>query len=278
MPAAATDEGILRALGPQNRFPLESVFDFLAPGTIDEMLTQAALRAPMWGVRWRWNATRSLAVLRSRAGKKIPFNILRMRTDDLLAQVFPAQAQCQEHDTGAIEPPDHPLIRETLRDCLTEAMDIEGLRALLERMDRGELRLLARDTPEPSPLSHEILNSAPYTYLDDAPLEERRSRAVQLRRTLDPRDAASLGALDPEAIAQVLQQAWPDVRSADELHDVLLTLVLLPDPPAEWASWLEELKTTGRAFFSEGVWRAAERAEAELVDAVRGWAGVGGPV
>src|SRR5438477_2405620 len=145
-------------------------------------------------------------------------------------------------------------------------------------MHDGEIRMLARDTPEPSPLSHEILNSAPYAYLDDAPLEERRSRAVQLRRTLDPRDAASLGALDPEAIAQVLQQAWPDVRSADELHDVLLTLVLLPDPPAEWASWLEELKTTGRAFFSEGVWRAAERAEAELVDAVRGWAGVVGPV
>src|SRR5581483_4656598 len=189
--AAATDEGILLSLGPQNSFPLESVFDFLAPGTIDEMLTQAALRAPMWGVRWRWNATRSLAVLRSRAGKKIPFNILRMRTDDLLAQVFPAQAQCQEHATGAIEPPDHPLVRETLRDCLTEAMDIEGLRALLGRIDRGELRLIARDTPEPSPLSHEILNSAPYAYLDDAPLEERRSRAVQLRRTLDPADAPS---------------------------------------------------------------------------------------
>src|SRR5439155_847932 len=114
--AAATDEGILLSLGPQNSFPLESVFDFLAPGTIDEILTQAALRAPMWGVRWRWNATRSLAVLRSRAGKKIPFNILRMRTDDLLAQVFPAQAQCQEHDTGVIRPPDHPLIRETLRN------------------------------------------------------------------------------------------------------------------------------------------------------------------
>ena len=184
------------SMGPQNSFPLESIFEFLAPGTIDEILTQAALRAPMWGVRWRWNATRSLAVLRSRAGKKIPFNILRMRTDDLLAQVFPAQAQCQEHDTGVIEPPDHPLIRETLRDCLNEAMDIEGLRGLLQRMERGELRLLARDTAEPSPLSHEILNSAPYAYLDDAPLEERRSRAVQLRRTLDPGDAASLGALD----------------------------------------------------------------------------------
>src|SRR3954465_7628111 len=239
--AAATDEGVLLSMGPQNSFPLESIFEFLAPGTIDEMLTQAALRAPMWGVRWRWNATRSLAVLRSRAGKKIPFNILRMRTDDLLAQVFPAQAQCQEHATGTIEPPDHPLVRETLRDCLTEAMDIEGLRGLLTRMRSGELRLLARDTAEPSPLSHEILNSAPYAYLDDAPLEERRSRAVQLRRTLDPRDAASMGALDADAIAQVVEQAFPDVRSADELHDLLLTLVLLPAREGErWQPWLDE--------------------------------------
>jgi ATP-dependent Lhr-like helicase len=277
--AAATDEGVLLSLGPQNSFPLESVFDFLAPGTIDEMLTQAALRAPMWGVRWRWNATRSLAVLRARGGRKVPFNILRMRTDDLLAQVFPAQAQCQEHDTGALEPPDHPLVRETLRDCLTEAMDIEGLRALLERMDRGELRLIARDTPEPSPLSHEILNSAPYAYLDDAPLEERRSRAVQLRRTLDPADAASLGALDRDAIGEVVAQASPDVRSADELHDLLLTLVLLPQSEgARWEAWLEELRAGGRAVLRDGFWRAAERSGAELLDAVRGWVGITGPI
>src|ERR671937_1888204 len=177
------------------------------------MLTQAALRAPMWGVRCRWNATRSLAVLRSRAGKKVPFNILRMRSDDLLAQVFPAQAQCQENAVAPLEPPDHPLVRETLRDCLTEAMDLEGLRALLQRIEDSEIRLLARDVPEPSPLSHEILNSAPYAYLDDAPLEERRSRAVQLRRTLDPKDAAALGFLDRDAIAEVVRQAFPDVRS-----------------------------------------------------------------
>ena len=277
--AAATDEGILLSMGPQNSFPLESIFEFLAPGTIDEILTQAALRAPMWGVRWRWNATRSLAVLRSRAGKKIPFNILRMRTDDLLAQVFPAQAQCQEHDTGVIEPPDHPLIRETLRDCLNEAMDIEGLRGLLQRMERGELRLLARDTAEPSPLSHEILNSAPYAYLDDAPLEERRSRAVQLRRTLDPGDAASLGALDAAAIAEVVSQAAPDLRSADELHDLLLTLVLLPATEAvAWQTWLEELRAAGRAVLCDGFWRASERSGAELLDAVRGWVGLTGPI
>ncbi|MFN2547674.1 MAG: DEAD/DEAH box helicase, partial [Myxococcales bacterium] len=276
--AAATDEGVLLSLGPQNSFPLETIFDFLTPNSIDEMLTQAALLAPMWGVRWRWNATRSLAILRSRAGKKIPFNILRMRTDDLLAQVFPAQVQCQENATGPIEPPDHPLVRETLRDCLTEAMDIEALRALLTRMHDGEIRMIARDTPEPSPMSHEILNSAPYAYLDDAPLEERRSRAVQLRRTLDPRDAAALGFLDAEAIAQVVQQAFPDVRSADELHDVLLTLALLPDPPAEWTAWLAELSQASRAVCVDGVWRPAEKPDAELIDAVRGWIGILGPV
>jgi len=278
--AAATDEGILLSLGPQNSFPLETIFDFLAPASIDELLTQAALLAPMWAVRWRWNATRSLAVLRSRGGKKVPFNILRMRTDDLLAQVFPAQAQCQENAAGPIQPPDHPLVRETLRDCLTEAMDIEGLRGLLTRMHDGEIRMLARDTPEPSPLSHEILNSAPYAYLDDAPLEERRSRAVQMRRSLDPRDAASLGALDAEAIAQVVQQAFPDLRSADELHDLLLTLALLPEgeAKAEWRGWLDELLAAGRAVREGGVWRASERSQAELLDAVRGWIGISGPI
>src|SRR5438067_767635 len=276
--AAATDEGVLLSLGPQNSFPLETIFDFLTPDSIDEMLTQAALLAPMWGVRWRWNATRSLAILRSRAGKKIPFNILRMRTDDLLAQVFPAQVQCQENAAGPIEPPDHPLVRETLRDCLTEAMDIEALRGLLQRMHDGEIRMLARDTPEPSPLSHEILNSAPYAYLDDAPLEERRSRAVQMRRTLDPRDAAALGFLDAAAIAEVVQQAFPDVRSADELHDVLLTLAQLREPPAAWLSWLSELQAAGRAMYVDGVWRAAERSSSELIDAVRGWIGIVGPI
>jgi ATP-dependent Lhr-like helicase len=227
--AAATDEGILLSLGPQHSFPLESVFDFLTPETVNEALTQAALLSPLWGARWRWNVTRSLMVLRFSGGKKVPFNILRMRVDDLLGAVFPAQAQCQEHATGPIVLPDHPLVNETIHDCLHEAMDLDGLRVLLEKIGKRELTLVARDTPEPSPLAHEILGGAPYSYLDDAPLEERRARAVSTRRTLSPDDAATLGALDASAIAEVSQQAWPEVRDANELHALLLSLGYLPD-------------------------------------------------
>ena len=227
--AAATDEGILLSLGPQHSFPLESVFDFLTPETVNEALTQAALLSPLWGARWRWNVTRSLMVLRFSGGKKVPFNILRMRVDDLLGAVFPAQAQCQEHATGPIVLPDHPLVNETIHDCLHEAMDLNGLRVLLEKIGKRELTLVARDTPEPSPLAHEILGGAPYSYLDDAPLEERRARAVSTRRTLSTDDAATLGALDATAIAEVSRQAWPEVRDADELHALLLSLGYLPD-------------------------------------------------
>ena len=283
--AAATDEGILLSLGPQNSFPLESIFDFLAPDTVEEMLVQAVLRAPMFGVRWRWNATRSLAVLRSRNGKKTPFNILRMRTDDLLAQVWPQQVQCQENAEGPLVPPDHPLVNETLRNCLHEAMDIDGLKGLLGRMERGEVKLLARDTPEPSPFCHEILNSAPYAFLDDAPLEERRARAVQTRRTLSPEDAVSLGALDDEAVAQVREQAWPDLRDRDELHDLLLSLVLLPESAADenWHALFAELQREGRASRLGASWVATERlplarSEDAALETVRGWMGVLGPV
>jgi ATP-dependent Lhr-like helicase len=246
--AAATDDGVLLSLGPQHSFPLESIFDFLSASSIEEVLVQAALQAPMFGVRWRWNATRALAIPRMMNGKKVPPNLTRMRAEDLLAAVFPAQVACQDNAPGgAIEVPDHPLVRETVRDCLHEAMDIEGLKALLRRMSQGKVRLMARDTTEPSPLCHEILGARPYAYLDDAPLEERRARAVSLRRTL-PGSADELGALDAEAIATVAEQAWPDVRNADELHDALLDLGLLPDGEAgRWRPMLEALAASGRA-------------------------------
>jgi ATP-dependent Lhr-like helicase len=181
--AAATDDGVLLSLGPQHSFPLEAVFEMLHPGGIEELLIQAALQAPMFNTRWRWNANRALALLRWQNGRKVPPYLQRMRAEDLLVAVFPEQLACQDNATpGPIEVPDHPLVRETLRDCLTEAMDIDGLRATLTALHAGEIKRVTRETPEPSVFAHEILNANPSAFLDDAPLEERRARAVTLRR------------------------------------------------------------------------------------------------
>ncbi len=196
--AAATDDGIVLSLGPQHSFPLESVFSMLRAADVEELLTQAALQSPMFETRWRWNATRSLTLLRSRGGKRVPPAIQRMRAQDLVASVFPAQTACQDnHGGGAIEIPDHPLVRETIRDCLVEAMDAAGLRAVLEAMADGRIQTTARELPEPSVFAHEILNANPYAFLDDAPLEERRTRAVSLRRGLPAAIVERVGGLDP---------------------------------------------------------------------------------
>ncbi|HEY8041750.1 MAG TPA: DEAD/DEAH box helicase, partial [Polyangiaceae bacterium] len=197
--AAATDDAIVLSMGTAHSFPLVDAFRFVRSEQLDATLQQAVLQAPMFGTRWRWNASRALAVLRYERGKKVPPFLQRMRADDLLAAVFPAQVGCQDNAPGGpIEVPDHPLVRQTVRDCVSEAMDAERLRTILERMERGEIRLHARDTTEPSPFSHEVLNAKPYAFLDDAPLEERRARAVSLRRTL-PEHQRDLGALDAEA-------------------------------------------------------------------------------
>ncbi len=226
--AAATDDGIVLSLGEQHSFPLENVFAMVRPATLERDLMQAALAAPMFGTRWRWNAARALALPRQSGGRRVPMPIQRMRAEDLLAAVFPAQLACGDnHPGGPLEPPDHPLVNETVANCLHEAMDADGLRAVAEAIERGEVHTRAIDTPAPSPMSHEILNANPYAFLDDAPLEERRARAVSLRR-LDPDLADGVGALDPAAIDAVRAHAWPDVRDADELHDVLLCLGLLP--------------------------------------------------
>ena len=246
--AAATDEGIVISLGERHSFPLESVFGFLQADTVREVLSQAVLAAPMFASRWRWNATRALALLRFANGRRVPPQIQRMRAEDLLAAVFPDALACAENRQGAVTVPGHPLVRETVRDCLTEAMDVEGLTALLRLIERGEVRCLAVDTPAPSPFCHEILNANPYAYLDDAPLEERRARAVEMRRSLPPELAGNLGALDLAAIAEVAEESWPVVRDADELHDALLTLIWLPEEQArEWARFLPPLLEAGRA-------------------------------
>jgi ATP-dependent Lhr-like helicase len=263
--AAATDDGVLLSLGPQHSFPLEAVLEMLHPHGLEELLTQAALQAPMFTTRWRWNATRALALLRWQNGRRVPPYLQRMRAEDLLVAVFPAQLACQDNlEAGPIEVPDHPLVRETLRDCLTEAMDVDGLRACLTALHEGRIRRVTRETPEPSVFAHEILNANPYAFLDDAPLEERRARAVTLRRGLPAAVADDVGRLDPEAIAAVVEEAWPDLRRADELHDLLLDLGALPEAEAApWTGYLDELIGAGRAarLRHDGppFWVAAER-------------------
>lgn len=255
--AAATDNGIAISLAEQHSFPLADVFHFLHPNTINEVLTQAVLQSPVFLTRWRWVAVRSLALLRFRNSRKVPPNILRMLSDDLLAAVFPDAAACQDNLAGQdIKLPEHPLIRETMKDCLHEAMDIAGLTQLLTAIQEGTINCLAVDTPSPSVFSHEILNANPYAFLDDAPLEERRTRAVEMRRLLPDALLREFGCLDPGAIIEVQQQIWPDLRNADELHDLLQTLIALPAPiqlneiqksSPLWANYFAELVNQGRA-------------------------------
>ncbi|HET9235079.1 MAG TPA: DEAD/DEAH box helicase, partial [Candidatus Eisenbacteria bacterium] len=216
--AAATEDAIVLSLGPTHSFPLEEVFQYLHPNSVRDLLVQALLDAPMFAVRWRWNAGRALAVLRFMGGKKVPPQLQRMQAEDLLTLVFPDQKACAENLVGEREIPDHPLVTETIRDCLTEAMDIEMLETILTNIVSGKVRLVARELPEPSPLAQEILNAKPYAFLDDAPLEERRTQAVMSRRWLDPATASDLGALDPAAIDRVRSEAWPEAANADELH------------------------------------------------------------
>jgi ATP-dependent Lhr-like helicase len=232
--AAATDDGVLLSLGPQHSFPLESILELLRPEGLREVLEQAALQAPMFGTRFRWNASRSLALLRFQGGRRVPPPLQRMRSEDLLASVFPAQVACQDnHGVGThVDLPDHPLVGETIRDCLTELMDVEGLARVLTGLRDGTIAFVPCETPEPSVLSHEILNANPYAFLDDAPLEERRARAVSVRRGLPAEIVERVGGLDPEAIATVTAEARPCPRDADELHDLLLDQGGLPEPDA----------------------------------------------
>ncbi|HEV8525615.1 MAG TPA: helicase-related protein, partial [Terriglobales bacterium] len=272
--AAATDDGLNISLAEQHSFPLADVFQFLHADTVQPVVEQAALTgSPIFGTRWRWDANRALALLRFERGKKVPPQIQRMRSDDLLASVFPDAAACQDNIVGDIQLPDHPLVREVMKDVLHEAMDLKGLKRVLRAMEDGSIRCLAVDTPVPSQFSHQILNSNPYAYLDDAPLEERRARAVAMRRTLPDAVLSEIGRLDPDAIAQVKQDAWPEVRDPDELADVLHTLIAVPETAVADAdgrttvSWAEHLETLiahhragiasvdGRRF-----WVAAEKA------------------
>ena len=281
--AAATDNGLVLSLSDQHSFPLELVFAFLKASTVEDVLRQALLTAPMFGTRWRWNATRALAVLRYRGGARIPAPIQRMRSDDLLASVFPDQVACAENLTGPIRIPDHPLVNETIDNSLHEAMDLDGLRQVLEGVEDGQIRAVAIDTQQASQFSHEILNANPYAYLDDAPLEERRTRAVQLRQTLGTDVTGGDGVMDPAVIQEISDEVWPEARDADELHDAMLTLVRMP-AIAEWEVFHEQLVAEQRASTitrdGKAFWVAAERLSlADDSDAViAGWMESLGPV
>ncbi len=263
--AAANEDAIVLSLGLQHSFPLDDVFHYLHPNTAEDLLVQALLAAPMFPTRWRWNASRALAILRHSGGRRVPPALLRMKSDDLLATVFPDSVACAENLTGPIEVPDHPLVQQTIHDCLTEAMDIGGFLHLLRSIEQGKLQLVARDTTEPSPLAHEILNARPYAFLDDAPLEERRTRAVQTRRNLDFKATDELGKLDAEAIEWVRQQAAPQVENADELHDALMLAgFLIESQYPGWNMYFDALTATRRAAHwqsdsSPMLWIAAER-------------------
>jgi ATP-dependent Lhr-like helicase len=259
--AAANEEAIVLSLGPQHSFPLEEVFDYLHPNSAREVLVQALLQSPLFETRWRWNVQRSLLLERSRNGKKVPAALLRMRADDLLTAAFPAANACPETlPGGPIEVPmDHPIVRQTVEDCLTEAMDVDGFLEVLRALRDGRIERRAIDTVEPSAFARGILSSQPYTFLDDAPLEERRTQAVMSRRVLDIRTSDEIGALDPDAIARVREEAWPQPANAEEVHEALLWMgYVTAEEGRAWQPWLDELAGGGRVSLDDGRWFAAE--------------------
>ena len=265
--AAATEDTIVLSLTTAHSFELADVARYLHSATVRTVLIQALLDAPMFITRWRWVAGVSLALPRFVGGKKVPPQLARMNAEDLIAAIFPDQLACAENLVGEREIPDHPLVGQTIADCLNDAMDIAGLERLLARLESGEIGVVTCDLTEPSPLALEVLAARPYAYLDDAPLEERRTQAVMSRRWLAPEEAADLGRLDPEAIARVRAEAWPDVANADELHDALVWLGFLSEEEAQagpgWRDWLRALARERRVAQLHGpratLWIAAER-------------------
>lgn len=263
--AAANEDSIVISLGSVHSFPLDDVFRYLQTATVKDVLIQALLDAPMFEVRWRWNATRSLAIQRNRNGKRVPPQFQRMDAEDLVAHVFPDQIACQENLTGKREIPDHPLVRQTIHDCLTEAMDIDALIELIGAIENKQLDLIAKDLREPSPFAQEIINARPYAFLDDAPFEERRTNAIRNRSWADPAEAKDYSVLDAEAIQRVKDEAWPFVRHAEELHDALLGIAYMTNAEIEahrYTKYTDDLLAEQRINYlpniADGIWVATE--------------------
>ena len=276
--AAATEEGVILSLNSSHSFALDEVFRYLHPNTVRATLVQALLDSPIFETRWRWSTTLALAVPRNRGGARVPNQLQRMYAEDLLQAVFPDAVACQDNLPGAREIPDHPLVNQAMRDALEEAVDLAGLEEVLRQLFNGEIHCVARDTPEPSVLSHELLNSAVYTFLDDAPLEERRTRAVYARRATEVRSVDDLGALDPAAIERVRQEAWPVANSADEMYDALMVAGFIDtaELAPHWPSLLEQLGA--RALKQGEKWFAYERRDDEPVELLASRLEVLGPL
>ncbi len=255
--AAANEEAIIISLGPHHSFPLAEVFDYLHPNTAKDLLVQALFPSPLFLTRWRWNLTRSLLLSRThKGGRRVPAPLLRMRADDQLVHAFPQVLACGETlPPGDIPVPwEHPIVRQTIEDCLEEAMDAEGMLELLRNLRRGKIHRIAIDTPEPSPFALGVLNAMPYAFLDDAPLEERRTQAVLQRRALDASSADTLGALDPNAVARVRDEAWPQPESAEEVHEALLWMGFVTEDEIRqsgWGQWIDELRGASRVVREE---------------------------
>jgi ATP-dependent Lhr-like helicase len=273
--AAATEDAIVLSLSASHSFPLADVFDYLRSATVRDLLIQALLDAPMFTTRWRWNANRALAIVRRRGGRRIAPQLQRMEAEDLLAAVFPEQVACGENIVGDREVPDHPLVNQTIRDCLEEAMNIDDSKRFSPRWRRMKRTLVARELTEPSPLAQEILNARPYAYLDDAPLEERRTQAVMNRRWLDPQTANDLGALDQAAIDRVREEAWPQPENADELHDALLQLGLMTASEARGADnpeievYFEQLVGEKTSYQTQPLWSRVPGASRAITSSAR---------
>ncbi|MFQ5504621.1 MAG: DEAD/DEAH box helicase, partial [Planctomycetota bacterium] len=259
--AAANEEAIVLSLGQHHSFALENIFGYLHPSTARKVLTQACVAAPMFQTRWRWNLGRSLVLERMWNGRRVPFALQRMRADDYLVKAFPQVAACPENLPGGdlSIPMEHPLVAQTIEDCLTEAMDVDGFLELIEGLHQGSIEHLSVDTAEPSAFARGVLNARPYAFLDDAPLEERRTQAVLARRTLDVRTADELGTLDPEAVERVRGEAWPEPANAEEVHEALLWMgYVTRDEAASWQVWLDELRLAGRVVLEGERWFAVE--------------------
>ncbi|HUG03916.1 MAG TPA: DEAD/DEAH box helicase, partial [Steroidobacteraceae bacterium] len=258
--ASALEDSIVLSLGPTHSFPLEDVKGFLKSATARDVLVQALLDAPMFGTRWRWNAAVALAVRRMRNGKRVPPQFQRSDSEDLLAVVFPDQLACAENLTGTRQIPDHPLVRQTIDDCLHETMDVDGFLALLKQVEDGAVEVRCRDLSGPSPLAHAVIGAKPYAFLDDGNAEERRTRAITTQRLLEPKDATDLGRLDPAAIERVRAEAWPEIGNHDELHDALVVHgFLTAQEIGPWKALLARLQEERRVVSRKGLWLAVER-------------------